>query len=173
MVSFLRKSFRAEPHAHVRVIEMVQIGSTEQYSQAGGPTLESLRQYAEIFFGVPVRVAAKAIPITADLLVGARCDGGGDGGGGDDVNGVSQLSVQTCFGVMQQRKQARDVLCTIAVTMYDLYSGEEQSNFVYGTATAFDLLGVFSFARYTNSDTTNDTTAAAAGTAWCRMTACW
>ena len=167
MVSFLRKSFRAVPHAHVRVIEMVQIGSNEQYTQADGPNLNELRLYAETFFGIPVRIAAKSIPVTAELLVGARCgdgDGGGGGGGDcDDVNAVSQLSVQTCFDVMKRRKLERDVLCTVGVTMYDLYSGEEDSSFVYGTASAFDGMGVFSFARYTSSNVDNGTTAVAPG----------
>lgn len=48
------------------------------------------------------------------------------------------------------RKKERDVLCTMAITMCDLYPEKDGQawNFVFGQARLMDGIGIFSFSRY-------------------------
>eukprot|EP00947_MAST-08B_sp_MAST-8B-sp1_P004968 g4968.t1 len=97
-----------------------------------------MARYMTAFFGLPARVAQ---PVALrDFSEGAR--------GG--YEGQLQLLTDDIFNFLLKRKRDRDVLCSVAVTMADLFIVKDGVawNFVFGQARIFDSVGVYSFARY-------------------------
>jgi len=134
--SFARRSVQLTPHGHVRVIEIVPVGPFE----GGNALLVTLCRWVEGFYGCPCRVAS---PLPLDLDThGARC--------GDEQQLQIDAGALRAALLPPARRAAREVLCTVAVTMADLYivKGGEAWNFVYGQASMLDGVGVFSLARY-------------------------
>lgn len=130
--SFLRKSFKAVPHATYRVIELTPIGPV--------PNTDNLARFCEGFFaGCSVRIA-KGVSFQKALAGSRRGE-----------EGQLQLLTETVYSTLSSLPPRRDVLVRVAVTMADLYPGEEW-NFVYGQALVMDGLGMFSFARYTDDE---------------------
>ena len=138
--SFARMSLRVAPHAHVVTIELVPVGPWG-VGGAGGvlaPSLDALCRYAAAFFGTACRVGA---PIAlAEVFEEAR--------EGDD--GQLQVTAGEVQRALRARRPARDVLCSVGVTMADLFviKDGEAWNFVFGQASLAEGVGIFSFARY-------------------------
>lgn len=98
--------------------------------------LEPLREYSEIYFGMPTKLLptekdADSLGITTRINPHSR---------------KRQLLTKDILKMMP-RKLPRDGFCMLAVTTEDLYP-EESWNFVFGQASLRNRVGVFSFARY-------------------------
>ena len=139
--SFARMSMRVAPHAHVTTIELVPVGpwgGGDGSAAAHAPSLDALCRYAAAFFGTDCRVGA---PIAlAEVFEEAR-----EGG-----EGQLQITAGEVQRALRARRPARDVLCSVGVTMADLYviKDGEAWNFVFGQASLMEGVGIFSFARY-------------------------
>eukprot|EP00937_MAST-01D_sp_MAST-1D-sp2_P002841 g2841.t1 len=134
--SFARRSVQVAPHGHVRTIELVPVGPFE----GGGALLAALCRWVEGFYACPCRVAP-SLPLDLEAQ-GARC--------GDEQQLQLDAGALRAALLPPARRAAREVLCTVAVTMADLYivKGGEAWSFVYGQASMLDGVGVFSLARY-------------------------
>jgi archaemetzincin len=103
------------------------------------PPLNALAEYVTAFYGVPTRVlpavALEKIPGLTTRMHG----------------GFRQLLIGDIYNFMKELLKSRDLarktLAVVAVTMEDLYPGDDW-NFVYGQAYALEAVGVFSFARF-------------------------
>lgn len=144
--SFNRLSMKVVPHGHVRVIELVPVGPF----QAGrSPDLDKLRRYVACFFGIEARVAE---PL--DLLKTFTAETSEPRGPREGMEGQLQLCTNDIFDLLRVRmkqRSSRDVLCSVVITMADLFcvkNGDEAWNFVFGQALLMDGIGCFSFARY-------------------------
>ena len=129
-LSFERCSRKVRPGS---VIELVPIGPFN----ANALSLEPLRRYASVFFGIKCRIGAP-VPLAA---VSAEARRGG--------SGQLQVTTGVIMDLLQATRPASDVLCRLALTMVDLYcykSGEAW-NFLFGMARLGIGIGVFSFAR--------------------------
>jgi len=98
--------------------------------------LEPLREYSELYFGMPTKLLAIEKDTEA-LGIKTRINSG---------TGKRQLLSTDILGVLP-KKLPRDAFCMLAVTTEDLYP-EESWNFVFGQASLRERVGVFSFARY-------------------------
>lgn len=103
-------------------------------SGTAAPSLESLREYLEIFFQMPARLA----PGTPENAAGAtrRVNEG---------SGKPQLLTTDILKWLPSQLPS-DAYCLLAVTLTDLYP-KESWNFVFGEATFKERVGVFSLAR--------------------------
>ena len=135
--AFSRISMKAVPHGHVDTVELVPIGHFPP-----AVDLSLLSEFLALFFGCKCEVA-KRLTI-ASCSEGARQ--------GDE--GMLQLNCVTIQDALVHRKRSRHILCSVGVTMCDLYAthGDDDWNFVFGQAEAMSGAGVFSFARYWRRD---------------------
>ena len=102
----------------------------------GDGLLSPLREYSELYFGMPTRL----LPAEADtdaLGITTRINPG---------TGKRQL-LSTDILRLLPKKLPEDAFCMLAVTTEDLYP-QESWNFVFGQASLRERVGVFSFARY-------------------------
>lgn len=119
--SFSRGCMRASPHGHCDVIELIQVGPWPSSSSSstggsrggdGAPSLAALSRYVKAFYtNCRVRIA----PPIAVPMDNARA--------GDE--GQMQITTGAVFDALRARKQERDVLVSMAVTMIDLYTIDE------------------------------------------------
>ena len=86
----------------------------------------------QIFFGVNCEVARKAVPL--DMV--AR----------EGLLRGKQLLCEDALNYLKRRRSNPCVFAKIGVTMTDITPGEGW-NFVYGLASRFDGVAIFSFAR--------------------------
>jgi archaemetzincin len=100
-----------------------------------GPMLERLREFAEAFFALPVRmlpeVDAGAVRITRRK---------------NPYTGQEQLLTGDILRLLERSRPA-DAYCLLAITPSDLYP-DPGWNFVFGQASLRSRVGVYSFARY-------------------------
>ena len=141
--SFSRLSTRIMPHHNIRVIELVPLGPFEE---GRAPSLDYLCRYVEAFFGCMARVAKPVKFTDLDLCTdpkNPRCPRRG-------MEGQLQISTNDIFDFLQKRRPAQDVLCSVAITMADIFPVKDGSawNFVFGQARLKDGIGCYSFARY-------------------------
>eukprot|EP00928_Gymnodinium_smaydae_P074503 TRINITY_DN57549_c0_g1_i1.p1 TRINITY_DN57549_c0_g1~~TRINITY_DN57549_c0_g1_i1.p1 ORF type:complete len:1191 (+),score=165.92 TRINITY_DN57549_c0_g1_i1:248-3574(+) len=134
--SWERVSMKVRPHGHVNVIEIVLIGPWP----LNAPPLEALTRYCEAFFmGCKVRIAEQAFPISS-FAARSRCG----------IEGQLQICINDAMEALCKRRPARDVLCSVAITMADIYPIKNGVawNFVFGQASLVDGVGIFSFSRF-------------------------
>ena len=139
-VSFSRLSMALKPHGHVRVIELVPIGPFDALGTGRVSALDTLCRYVSAFFCLPCRVTPGIA--LRNKIVGRNARRGDEG--------QVQLDVADLVAALRARRQPRDVLCRVAVTMADLYIVKDGVpwNFVFGQAHKMDGLGAFSLSRY-------------------------
>ncbi len=95
-------------------------------------TLERMRDYAEIFFGVPARLL-EPIPMFEETLDADR----------------DQYNAEALLDRLAQRVP-EDAVAYIAITKEDLYSGT--LNYVFGLGSLAARTGVYSLRRYQHED---------------------
>jgi len=61
-----------------------------------------------------------------------------------------QLNTMGIFKILKKLIRTHPCFCMIGLTMYDLYSGEESNNFLFGEADCKSYVGIFSFSRYSD-----------------------
>lgn len=127
-----------------RIYSVVKSSKSTIYIQplgpfAGNSLLNWLKSYCSVFFyGVKVCVLP-AVPISN---INCRARVNGDSG---------QWQIRATDVIDYLKKTTREhAICTVAVTMVDLYP-KESWNFVFGLASLTSAVGVFSFARYTDT----------------------
>jgi archaemetzincin len=141
---FLR-SKRNLPSSVANTLYILPLG---EFKESENPRLDDLREYAEAYFGLPVKVLA-GVPLAEEKSITRRVPYG---------NLIQFLSTDILEYL--KRRLPKDAYCMIGVTMEDLYP-EESWNFVFGQASLADRVGVFSFKRYTpefNNEPRNDET---------------
>lgn len=114
------------------------------------PSLETLRLYAETFFGMTVlllpplkSVASKKKPCVVFSTPGYQFEVA------TKMN-IQTKQIQFMAGDLcsvMSRFMPKDTYCMIGITMTDLYSSSDW-NFVFGQANLRTKMGVFSFVRY-------------------------
>ncbi|XP_077406165.1 arylsulfatase G-like isoform X2 [Vanacampus margaritifer] len=134
--SFYRDPYRKTPNASCATIYIQTIGS---FGEAGPQTeqyVEWLREYCQAFFyGLPVRW----LPAVTVAQTGCYFR----------INHGSQ-NLQLLTGDLLQflwNRKPKDAFCVVGITMIDLYL-KDSWNFVFGQASLYKGIGVFSFARY-------------------------
>lgn len=115
------------PRDHIYVLPLGELPA------ARGPTLDELAAHARAYFGRPVQVLP--VRTLAELDVPTR-----------QHEGHHQLSATAVLDVLQD-ELPHDAYCLIAVTLEDLWPGDDWS-YVFGYARLHARVGVFSFARY-------------------------
>jgi len=120
------------PDPKRKILYLLPLG---EFRAPAAPTLDLLREYAQAYFALEVRV----LP-TADL-------------GGQPITtrrnpstGNRQLLTTDILARLKQRIPD-DAFCLLGITMEDLYP-EPSWNFVFGQASLRERVGVYSFARY-------------------------
>ncbi len=99
------------------------------------PDLNLLQAFAKAFFMLEVH-PLPAMEID-NLQVTSRIN---------QLTGQRQILTQDVLTLLRRNRPA-DALCTMAITMQDLYP-DPSWNFVFGQASMVQRVGVFSFARY-------------------------
>ena len=131
------------------VIYLLPLGDFDSKSS---PDFDLLREYAGLFFGLPVRTLPKMDLEFSNNAV--YCvENEDDNGGMNKVLITSrwhqeryQLNIVSLLRFMHSIAP-EDALCTIALTMSDLYEAKSDL-FVAGMAAGNHRVGVFSFCRY-------------------------
>lgn len=100
-----------------------------------GPPLTTLRDFAEIFFKLPVRV----LPVLEHTAARIRSRV-------SSATGKPQLFTRDVLNLLAQRLP-QDAFCLLGITLQDLYP-DPSWNFVFGEASLRERVGVYSFARY-------------------------
>lgn len=100
---------------------------------AEGVHLSRLKDFAEAFCGLPVRI----LPVIQTGKITTR------------VNSATRNTQLLTGDILQMLKQhvPRDAYCVLGLTLRDLYP-EPSWNFVFGEASLQERVGVYSFARY-------------------------
>jgi archaemetzincin len=139
-----RRAKRNVPASTAATIYVLPLGEFKGDS----PRLEDLREYAEVYFGLPVKMLP-SIALVDEKSITRR----------ERTGGLIQYLTTDILSQLK-RRLPKDAYCLVGVTMEDLYPNESW-NFVFGQATLADRVGVFSFKRYTpefNKDPANDDT---------------
>lgn len=120
------------PDATRKVLYLLPLGEFPEKSRA--PSLEALREYLGLFFGMESRLA----PAETEAATGAT----------RRINGESGQPQMLTSDILKwlPGKLPADAYAMLAVTMTDLYP-KESWNFVFGEATFKERVGVFSLAR--------------------------
>ncbi|OCT63148.1 archaemetzincin-2 isoform X2 [Xenopus laevis] len=133
---FYEKSYRCIPRAQKKTIYVQTIGPFGESSSGTQAYIHWLKEYCQaFFFGLPVQ-------IQGPVLISAT-------GCAFRVNEHSQNLQIHAGDVLRYLKRVKpaDALCIVGATMIDLYP-RNSWNFVFGTASLTEGLGIFSFARY-------------------------
>ncbi|MGB9699114.1 MAG: archaemetzincin [Thermodesulfobacteriota bacterium] len=106
-----------------------------EFNASKSPSLEILRDYAKIYFGLPTEILPplnlNSLPITSRK---------------NPFTGRKQILTTDVLNI-SLRNLPHDAFSLLAITMEDLYP-EPSWNFVFGQAFLSQRVGVFSFARY-------------------------
>ncbi|MCK4390090.1 MAG: hypothetical protein KAV83_07630 [Desulfobacterales bacterium] len=113
----------------------VYLQPLDAFSEAQSPSVETLRTYAAAFFLMDVTALP---PLTI-----------GEAEFRTRVNPFTQNRQILTTDILRFLKTTlpKDAFCLLAITMEDLYP-HHSWNFVFGQASLYDHVGVFSFARY-------------------------
>eukprot|EP00667_Euglena_gracilis_P019107 EG_transcript_20412 len=128
---FLATSSKIVPHGSFRTLRLVPVGHYPDDPEQA-PPLMLLAEHLEAFFSLPVAVE-KCVPLSSIPNLTTRINGG-----------VRQLLIKDLYRYLgdhlsRNRSAARTTLATVAVTMEDVYPGEEW-NFVFGQASLMEGL---------------------------------
>ena len=106
-----------------------------EFPEDGGPSVETLREYAANYFVMDV-VVLPSLSITGRAIT-------------TRINPFTrnrQILTGDVLALLKKKLPA-DAFCLLAITMEDLYP-HSSWNFVFGQASLRERVGVFSFARY-------------------------
>lgn len=126
---------RSMPNRPTRERRRIYLQPLGDFEASDHPNLEQIRQFAEVFYGLPVLMRSDVA--TDDLPIQRR----------RSAQGLEQLKSTDILNWLRSQVP-RDAYCLLAVTMTDLYP-DDRWNFVFGQASLRDRVGVYSFARYT------------------------
>lgn len=139
---FNNKVMRAIPHAGVKVIEVVRVGP---FDPSRSPDLDQLVAYASTFFCLEVRLSSTSLTLADVCSSSPEPSGRGRvtkkdpppsrkkvGGPREGAEGQLQLECADVFDALRKLRSPRDVLCTVAVTMADLYPVEDGEAWNFG-----------------------------------------
>jgi archaemetzincin len=126
---------RSRPNRPDQTRNQIYLYPWGDFPPEGGPPVEFLKEYAEVFFGMGTRIlgpknggnprfTTRINPFTKKLQILST----------DVLTYLSSLL-------------PRDAFCLLAITMEDLYP-DPAWNFIFGQASLRERVGVFSFARY-------------------------
>lgn len=121
-----------KPDQSRKIIYLQPIGDFDPESS---PPLETLREFAAAYFAMPVELV-KAVPSEEQKFTSRI----------NQYTGKRQLLATDILEFLKKRLPA-DAFCVLGVTMEDLYP-QPSWNFVFGMASLYERVGVFSFARY-------------------------
>ena len=125
-----QRSDPRQPDATRRVIYLLPLGAF----QAGqSPPLERLQRFAAAYFQMEV----KTLPVTTGSNFTTRLN--------PNTKNRQVLTVDVLKFL--QTRLPTDAFCLLAITMDDLYP-DPSWNFVFGQASFYEGVGVYSFARY-------------------------
>uniref|UniRef100_A0A803JUD0 Archaemetzincin-2 n=1 Tax=Xenopus tropicalis TaxID=8364 RepID=A0A803JUD0_XENTR len=135
---FYEQRHRCLPSAHKRTIYVQTIATG---SDCGTQTyIRWLRGYCQaFFFGLPVQIQGP-VPVSAPAAHFASTNI-------PRISKSTQVTPQLPTITPPLRVKPADALCIVGATMIDLYP-RDSWNFVFGTASLTEGLGIFSFARY-------------------------
>ena len=119
--------------------EAIYIQPFGEFDEAGAPAFETLQQYAEIYFQMPVKVVKPIVE--PDRKMHSRIN---------ENNQKHQVRTDDLLDYLSDRKPD-DAVAMVGVTMTDLYP-EPRMNFVFGQARPFESLAMFSFHRTVDRD---------------------
>jgi archaemetzincin len=106
-----------------------------EFREGAAPPLDSLREYAAVYFALEVRVLP-SMSLDKQSITTRR----------NPTTGNRQLLTTDILTALKKRI-AEDAFCLLGITMEDLYP-EPSWNFVFGQASLRERVGVYSFARY-------------------------
>ncbi|MFZ5471290.1 MAG: archaemetzincin [Myxococcota bacterium] len=133
-VDFYRRSFPVRPGKEWTTIYLQRIGD---FSPAKQKVLEATADYVARFFGLPVKLApalsSSEIPASARRL--------------HPDWGVPQILTTYVMNEVLKPRRPKDAVAYIGFTAEDLWPGEGW-NFVFGQASLYDRVGVWSLNRF-------------------------
>ncbi len=114
---------------------LIYIQPLETFKGNRGPSLEMLKNYTSIYFGLPVKVLSVSRIDTTKFT--------------SRINPSSNKKQYLASDILKYLidNVPSDAFCVIGITLTDLYP-EPSWNFVFGYASFTERVGVFSFARY-------------------------
>jgi len=125
----------AKPNRPDRVRRTLYLLPLGQFGPDRGPPLADLEEFAQVFFGLPVK-----------RLDALELEGAGLTTRTNVHTAGRQFLTGDILRLLEDRLP-RDAYCLVGLTMDDLYP-EESWNFVFGQASLARRVGVWSFARY-------------------------
>jgi archaemetzincin len=128
---YVKQGF-VKPDKRRNKIYLLPIG---EFAEGKSPSLTSLKQCASGYFGLDVKVLA-AIDATGHGFTTRT----------NPYTEKRQILTHDILSLLK-KKLPGDAFCILGITMEDLYPDPDW-NFVFGMASLYERVGVFSFARY-------------------------
>jgi archaemetzincin len=102
---------------------------------SGTPALDRLREFAALFFKLPVSLLPPLVPAAREVTIRRN-----------PQSGRTQLLTADLLALLFRNLRG-DAYALLGITMEDLYPDEDW-NFVFGQASLRHRVGIYSFARY-------------------------
>lgn len=146
--------------------QTIYLAPIGEFAEGSSPSLELLRQYAEIYFGLPVKLMA-GFEVTENEEDGTTisCNPTAEYKGKEETKKAEKTLTWTISSRMNRGTKQfftndildllvevlpDDAFCVMGITMTDLYP-QDSWNYVLGIASPGQHTGIFSFARYSPS----------------------
>jgi archaemetzincin len=126
---------RSGPNRPDKKRKVLYLQPLGEFRAGEAPPLESLREYAAVYFTLEVRVLP-SLSLDRQNITTRR----------HPTTGNRQI-LTTDILMALKRRMPDDAFCLLGITMEDLYP-EPSWNFVFGQASLRERVGVYSFARY-------------------------
>jgi archaemetzincin len=126
---------RSRPNKPDAIRNTVYLQPLEDFETGKAPPLQTLAQFAQAFFRVPVQTLSPSTVSRRKITTRTN-----------PYTGQPQLLTRDVLRHLQQILP-KNAFCIVGITMRDLYPAPSW-NFVFGEASLDDRVGVFSFARY-------------------------
>jgi archaemetzincin len=126
---------RSKPNRPDKQRNIIYLQPLGEFPQLNIPLLETLKQYASAYFGMPVK-ERPPLPIHGRAVTTRT----------NQFTGNRQVLTGDVLSILRKNLPP-DAFCLMAITMEDLYP-DPSWNFVFGQASLRDRVGVYSFARY-------------------------
>ncbi len=126
------KSRRNTPNARRNKIILQPLGNFHVHRS---PSLEILQEYASAYFALKVKIRSPLDISYSEVTTRTN-----------PITGNRQILAGDVLALLRQHILTSD-FCILAITMEDLYP-DPWWNFVFGQASFWERIGVFSFARY-------------------------
>jgi len=105
------------------------------FSKGRSPSIKSLREFCAAYFGMKVKLL-DGIAVTGKKLTTRK----------NPYTKNRQILTHDILKLLK-KKLPEDAFCILGITMEDLYPDPDW-NFVFGMASLYERVGIFSFARY-------------------------